>query len=252
MPDIAELLDLAARRPAVGPDLDAVSSRAASQRRSVAVARAGAAALVVAALVPFVLSPDGPQSLSEVEVPAGPRPTTTQVVTGPPTGAPGPAPGIAAPVVTDAAVTPRPVPDRAPGRTPRATSEPTATTSPRPVAAPPAQGGAEPAQSCEVTTAGLAPTLTATCAFTATRAGGYAATYALGAGTVNDEGNTVTVTRQGQPPVVYDINENSSAGCRDAVIEPGDVVEVSVHQAERGYVELELGAGLGYGCQPDP
>jgi ribosomal protein S1 len=70
----------------------------------------------------------------------------------------------------------------------------------------------------------------------------------LGAGTVNDEGNTVTITRPGGSPVVYDISDGSEADCRDAVIEPGDVVEVSVHQAERGYVELTLGAGKAYGC----
>lgn len=248
MPDITELLVAAARRPAHGPDLDAVAARAVAQRRQTAAVRAAAAVLVLAGLLPVALRSDDALSLREVDQPAGPQVTSSPTATGAASRLAAPAQTAAPSAPAAAASAASPVRDPSASPTPAPPTGPPSP-SPRPGSAGHAAGGPPEAPSCEVTTRGLAPTLTASCAFTATRAGGYATRYGVGAGYVNARGSTVVVTRPGRAPVSYDI---ADADCHDAAVLPGDVVEVTVRQPDRSYVEIHLGAGEGHACRAAP
>ena len=101
------------------------------------------------------------------------------------------------------------------------------------------------AASCSLSSVGLAPGQTRRCHFTATASGGWRYDSAGGAG-FDIPSATVTVTRSGMTKTYKTSGEY---GCADAIIAPGDMVEVTltapVTDVAPGY---QVGAGRNWDC----
>jgi hypothetical protein len=91
----------------------------------------------------------------------------------------------------------------------------------------------------------LAPGQTSRCQFTATAAGGWRYESAGGAG-FDIPSATVTVTRNGTTKTYKTYYEN---GCGDAVIVPGDLVQVTLTAPTMDVAPTyEVGAGRNWDC----
>lgn len=254
MPDISELLAAAARVPTTGPDLVRVERRATALRRRQQVVRGGVALAAALATV-FVAQVGlaGPDALEQV--PAD-RPTQNASVQPEPSPEPSaqPSPGVAAPgPPTDAVAAPAAVgPAAEPASPPSAETAPSAAPAPAPE---PAAGDGAPtypaAASCRVDSAGLPPNEERTCRFTATRTGGWRFTVRDGAGYISNTKAFVDVTRNGRTTRYGRDGTgrlSNSPQCGDDVVQPGDLVAVTVGQTDVGYFDIEVAAGAGYGC----
>lgn len=243
MPDIHDLLRTAARGPQGAPDLPALERRAHSLRRRQQVVRTSVVLGVVVLLVPLVRGGVSGGSHALEQEPAGrqttsPTATATSVPRAGVTAAPATPLGSAAPAGSPAPARPGFSASR-PSLSPRATASAPADPSTSPTS------GFPLAPSCQVSTTTLAPGQSATCRFTATRAGGYDVTFNAGVGFVDQGSATVEVVRDGSG-TSYDAYHG--AGCADAVIRAGDLVTVTVQAGPGAYEDFTLAAGQGHGC----
>ena len=103
-----------------------------------------------------------------------------------------------------------------------------------------------PARSCHVSTAGLAEGESRSCAFTATVEGGWR-NDPPEAGVFRGEVGEVLVRRNGKTTRYVAFGY---ADCADDIIEPGDVVTVTLRQTSPLGQVHDLGAGDEYGCYP--
>lgn len=241
MPDIHDLLRTAARAPQGAPDLPALERRAHSLRRRQQVVRTSVVLGVVVLLVPLVRGGVSGGSHALEQEPAG-RQTTSPTAT---------ATSVPSARLTAVPATPGSTSVAAPPATrPRpsvAASGLGAAASVTPAAEPSATESGYPHQaSCQVSTATLAPGQSATCGFTATRAGGYDLSVNVAVGSLNHGTGTVEVTRDGSS-TSYDAYHDAD-GCEDAVIRAGDLVTVTVQASPGAYEDFTLAAGLGHGC----
>jgi len=242
MHDISDLLQAAARDSRTGPDLQAVAVRARYLRRRQTVLRAGSLTAVVLLAVPLIDRGHGAalQQLHQDDVPgtvssAHPtstpranRNTTTHAVR-----------IVANPSPTPAGAQP----------TPGATSETRATLAPRsPGPAATSGAGYPAASSCQVTTRDVASGPSWSCSFTATKTGGWRLTRGAAVFVGYTPATLHVRVQRGQTITDYDINKEAK-DCADNVIRVGDRVLVSIESRSTSHVEdLELGAGVGYGC----
>lgn len=242
MPDLGALFYQAAREPQRPLDLDAVVTRGAALRRRRTAGRATLALLVAASLVP-VLRPGGDALGREQQLAQEPA-THPSASTAPPQADRPREAGHGAPpeaAEDGSRATVGPEPQQSPARV---RSSPAPARSSRPEAAPVAPGDTTPPprESCSVRSDD--PPEQRTCSFTATADGGYDLTRTVSAAYAGSEG-TVTVDRDGRR-TTYDVTTFDS--CRTGVIEPGDVVMVTLHDRP-GFVRVvELGAGRLRGC----
>jgi hypothetical protein len=92
----------------------------------------------------------------------------------------------------------------------------------------------------------LAPGESRSCRFTATADGGWRIKNNLTTGTIEQDQAEVLVERDGKTSrYLGGMNEE---GCAGDVIEPGDIVTVTVRQTTLGYRDFDLAAGEGYDC----
>lgn len=115
-----------------------------------------------------------------------------------------------------------------------------------------------PGPACSLDTTGLSPGASSTCRFTATNAGGWSAGYVRQDQTsppigvaFADPFADVQVTRAGV--TTHYMSGQYGAGCGDAVIEPGDLVEVTLTAAPPTTAptppgHYEVGAGYHWDC----
>lgn len=240
MPEISDLLHEAARGPQLSLDLDRVSRRArALRRREQATVSTGAAFAALVVAVPLLLHGGGSQ---RDEVHLVPAPTLSSAPTSTPTGVASggrgdvsSGPGRSAQPGSTAAGTPSDPPASPEPEPASASTSPTAVPSQFPRAA-----------GCEVSTTELGANERRTCRFTATEWGGWRISRAgLGAGYVNNTEALVTVQHAGKA-TQYD--GNGSETCGYDIIEPGDLVTVTVKQTDVGSFDFTLGAGADYHC----
>lgn len=253
MPDVTELLAAAARMPTGEPDLVRVERRAAALRRRQQAARGGA--VLAAGLATVLVAQVGRSGSDALEQVPAERPTVTASVRPEPSAA-----SSAGVVVPDPPTRVAEVPtaveaDADPGTTPAPAPRPSsdlAAPNAAPNAAPTAAStaaspGYPSAASCRVDTVGLLANEERSCRFTATASGGWRVTHRYGAGNVGNPKAYVDVTRSGRT-TRYGGRATDSAGCGDDVVQPGDLVTVTVTQTDAGYVEMEAAAGAGHGC----
>lgn len=246
MPDIEQLLRLAARDPRTPTDLAAVAHRGrVLVRRRRAGQTAVAVVAVLAIVVPGVVLAGGDKQVLQ-PTDRVPTPTPSAGASAAPTpkgasGAPAPS-GVAAGSLPPAAIGVPPEPDPTPSTAPAdPTGAPSA--SPTPTARP--SGGSYPsAPSCTVNTEGLLPDQSRSCRFTATAAGGWGTRQQGGVNAGQPARLTVEVTRDG----VTQHNPGDRGGCADAVVAPGDQVVVTIVQGDLGYGVTHGGAGDVWDC----
>lgn len=253
MADLTQLLSDAADPVGAGPDLVAITERAGALRR-----RASGAAVVVAAVVPFLVldGGDGTEELRQADTPAGPETTATitatpsapQIAPSPPTVRRSPGQGGVVPVPGGSPRLETRRAEPAPSGARPTGSERAAVPSPDP-----SPGGEEfpPAASCTLTTRDLQTDTERTCRFTATRNGGWQLTRGVGVFAGYDPGTyRVHVVRDGRE--VYDTDDidtyDTEGNCDSEVIRPGDLVTLVLESNPNNYADVELAAGDGYGC----
>ncbi|HVE75129.1 MAG TPA: hypothetical protein VNA30_08625 [Mycobacteriales bacterium] len=247
MPDVAELFANAARTPADGLDLNRVQRRAVALRRQQQAVRG--TVLVAAGLVVLVVTQVGRSAPDALEQIPADKPTPSSSVRSEPAapisrGLAAPGSGIK-PAGSLAPVRP----NTTAAGTPAAQDKPAPAPARSQAAAPAA--GYPPAASCKVDTMGLLPNEERTCRFTATREGGWRFEQRNGAGYVNRAKAFVDVTRNGRTTRYGGDASGRLSGnvqCGTDVVQPGDLVTVTVGQTEVGYLDLEIGAGAGYRC----
>lgn len=249
MPDIRTLLHDAAPAPAAPLRMEEIRARARrpSTRRLVAWIAGLGAVLGVGVPVGAGLLPSADEADPVLVI--DPRPTIETTPTSQP------APVTVAAEEPDAVVAPPAV-----DRPQEATLEPSASTTPPAPAPSTTAGGQYPAgAACWVGSAGLDAGESRACRFTATTPGGWN-TYSSSLTPPLDRMPIVRVTvRRGREVRVYRsryIDENGETryeNCADDIIQPGDLVEVRIEQADvwidgTGYDESG-GAGGGWGCR---
>ena len=165
--------------------------------------------------------------------------------------------GLASRTQSPAGLPPAPTPGqtaaaRSPGSAAPRAGAPSPNNAPQHAAYPPASG-------CSVDATGLATGASRSCRFTATKAGGWWAGdpqtrpgSQLGGVSFKDSVVEVWVTR-GSSTTPYDTYGTPGYGCGDAIIEPGDLVEVDLKlgsgvSASSGG-RYEGGAGFGWSCR---
>jgi hypothetical protein len=246
VPDIAELLAAAARRPVTDVDVAAVARRGRVLRRR----RQGgiAVAALVALAVPAGLLASGGGSGGEDHLVPLPGVTSTPAI-------PTPAPdrtGGGTGVVPSSETTRGPVADSAsPLGAPPRTRSPGAGRTLDPTATPTIGASTTPAagadlypvrRTCTVSTTRLAPGRSQTCRFTAAAAGGWKLTYNVGVFAGDYQTDVRIVVRRGQRTWTYDDD------CGSNLIRPGDRVTITIQQFDSGYADHTLTAGAGYSC----
>lgn len=249
MPDIDELLRIAAREPSRGPDLPRVATRARTLRRRGHVARG--TVLVLAALIAVPLlrtegrddSPDLLEQLPTASATPAPVPSLapsrgtdgSPLAVAPASRAGSPSLSPAAPAQPSrATATPKPEPE--PTNAATAAPEPKETLRP----------GYPPADSCNVSTTDLTAGESRSCRFTATAEGGWRVKNIVTAGNLHEDAAEVLVERDGR--TYRYLGGRSPTACGNDVIEPGDIVTVTVRQTDRGYRDFDLAAGAPYDC----
>ncbi|HVE99392.1 MAG TPA: hypothetical protein VNA12_09450 [Mycobacteriales bacterium] len=240
MPDIVDLLNAAVPDIPSESDLDALARRAGELRRRQHALRALPALAVVLALSLVAVNriPGEPDRLTPIpategSLSASPQPLTATLA--PPAGS-RPTP--------QATGTPNVSTGTAPVPGPAVTRPASTASSPRPAPSPTAFPAAE---SCRVDISGLEAGQSRSCSFTATAEGGYnmRQTGEVAAVTVAGENYRVDVTRGGRTSTHgYD----EYAPCKDAVVEPGDQVTVTVYKLKENVTDFQVGAGEGYNC----
>ncbi|MDT7570801.1 MAG: hypothetical protein QOE05_975 [Actinomycetota bacterium] len=248
MPDISQLLTTAADVGYTELDLSQVERRSrVIRRRRRAVRSATAAGVAVIAVVLFRGAGAGPDALDQIPADRAPRPSTSpapvpatddaqRLPGGPAAARPG-AGGSRVPTSTGSTPhAPAPAAEQRPTPGPSGSST-------RPA------GSFPPASSCSVGTTALTPGLTASCRFTSTEGGGYR--LAFNSATLPHEDDAVSAVVE----VFHDGRTTSydawsqSPYCRNAVIQVGDLVTVTVRQGPPGtYYDFSLGAGAEYRC----
>ena len=259
MPDIRTLLNEAAPTPLAPLDMEAVKARAVRRmrRRLLAVVTVVTALLAAIPIGNTVLAPAGGGDASVIiePPPAVADPTVEPDRSDQDASGPGEQPHPSGP--TDGSASPES--PAAQGNAPvPSTFAPTTTAGP---AATPTNGYPL-AQSCSVDNVGLAYGEQRSCTFTATHAGGWNHYQPADHGPSIGDPATVTVrvvhegvtqiyrsdaVPDGGPAGSYDVE-----GCDDAIIQPGDLVEVTIEQPDGRYDpvvgEAGGGAGKGWGC----
>lgn len=260
MPDIRTLLHEAAPTPLAPLDMEAVRARAVRRMRRRLVAVVTGVTALLAASIPMgntLLAPAGGGDASVIiePPPAVADPTvkpdrSDQAPSGPaePSHPSGSTEGSASSDSPDA-LSMAPAPNIF---SPTTTADPAAT----------AIGTNPLAQSCSVDNAGLAYGEQRSCTFTATHAGGWNFYQPPGhAPSIGDPATvTVRVVHDGATKIYRSemLPDGGPAGsygvegCDDAVIQPGDLVEVTIEQPDGRYDpvvgEAGGGAGKGWGC----
>jgi hypothetical protein len=238
MPDITELLTSVADVDYRDLDLVQVERRSGlirRRRRVVRSAAAGGVVLLAAALLRSVGG--GPESLAPIPAdripPASPQPMSSRPAGIAPSGPP-----VIGPVPADDASAGAPGASPASPPTPAADqATPAATAS-----------GAPPARSCSVSTTALAPEQAATCRFTATAEGGYRLTFSRVVLPGDEDVVALVEVVHAGTTTRYDAWAQQPY-CRNAAVQPGDLVTVTVRQGRAGsYYDFSLGAGADYRC----
>lgn len=259
MADLTDLLRLAGGESSTEPDLDAVADRAGALRRRERVLQVAAVVAAAVVVIPLLQLGGGPDALEQI--PAGPRPSPTSApvtptpgLTSVPPASSGPDDGTVGVSATDSsgvpvgAASPRPLSSSNRSTAPRRDdprAQPSSTTNPQA----PDPGDFPQQASCQVSSTTLAPDQTATCRFTATRPGGWYFEPGFGTfyGVENETYSAeVLVDRAGQ---VTRFAPDFDDRCRDAVVQPGDRVTVTIQQSRaRAYNDFDTAAGEGFDC----
>jgi hypothetical protein len=204
-----------------------------------------AAAAVVILAVPVLLNlPERQDALQQLPA-TEPTSTATASASAGPTGVPTPSPSPGA----DGSPVPAGPDGEAPTVEPLAepAAPPASAASGRPSTA---AAGYPPADSCHVSTRTLLTAKeSASCQFSAIAAGGWRLVNDAQAGYSAPEDAIVEVRRNGVVHRYVAGAAYNKTTCRNDVIQPGDLVTVTVRQASRGYQSYDLGAGRGYDCR---
>lgn len=240
MPDIGDLLSTAAPEVRSEPDLGRLERgavRLARRRQALRAVPALALVLAVSALA-LLRAPGAPDELQEADgriVSSTPGPALPTVGPGS-TGAFAGANGTSVGPGTPGSAEPLPASSPSSARSVTQRPAPTATAYP-------------PRPSCRVVSLGMAAGQTRSCSFTATEDGGYRVRAAHPGNDVAGD-HWVDVTRNGKT-TRYGDGSALSGNCGKDVIEPGDLVTVSIFRSEGNVFEFEMAAGEGYSCTTD-